>query len=83
MFGNVGKKGAEAFAGSGPEAERLRDRIMDAWIAFARGGDPSHPDLGTWPPYDGERRATMILDAACTVDEDPLSAERRAWDGVL
>jgi len=83
VFGNVGKKGAEAFAGSGPEAEQLRDRIMDAWLGFARSGDPSHPDLAAWPPYDEERRATMILDAECAVEEDPLSAEHRAWDGVL
>jgi para-nitrobenzyl esterase len=57
--------------------------VQDAWIAFARTGDPGHAGLPEWPAYDPERRATMLLGDACRVDEDPLGAERRAWDGLL
>ena len=57
--------------------------MMDAWIAFARTGDPSHPGIGEWPPCDGETRRTMIFDACCRVASDPLAAERRAVAAAL
>jgi para-nitrobenzyl esterase len=58
---------------------------MDAWIAFARSGDPSHPDLpgGRFEPYDLARRSTLVLGRECAVELDPASAERRAWEGIL
>jgi len=85
VFGALGAPGAEFFAGSGPEAERLCARTMDAWLAFARGGDPGHPDLpgGRAEPYDLERRTTLVLGRECSLELDPGSAERRAWEGVL
>ncbi len=85
VFGALGAPGAAFFAGSGPDAERLCARSMDAWIAFARSGDPSHPELpgGRLPPYDLERRSTLVLGRECGVELDPGSAERRAWEGIL
>ncbi len=83
VFGSIGRKGAQKFAGSGPEAERLSARMMDAWIAFARSGDPNVDDLPDWAPYDSRRRATMIFDRECALDDAPLDAERAAWDGLL
>jgi len=85
VFGALGAPGAAFFAGGGPEAERLCERTMDAWIAFARSGDPSHPGLpgGCFEPYDPQRRSTLVLDRECGVELDPGSAERRAWEGIL
>jgi para-nitrobenzyl esterase len=85
VFGAIGSRGAELFAGGGPEAERLCARTMDAWLAFARRGDPSHPELpgGRHPSYDPGRRATLVLGRECAVELDPGSAERRAWEGIL
>src|SRR5262249_22096610 len=59
VFGCLDLPGGENFVGKGPEAERLADRTMDAWLAFARSGDPSHAGIGAWPRYDAKRRATM------------------------
>jgi len=53
-----------------------------AWAAFARTGNPSHPGIPAWPPYDATRRATMILDAKCRVVDDPHRAERILWDEI-
>ena len=68
------------FLGAGPEAERLAQWHMAAWSNFARVGDPgtafAHGAAGApgpWPRYDTPRRATMILDAACGVADDPLA----------
>jgi para-nitrobenzyl esterase len=58
-FGNLDAPGMAAFAGGGPDAEALARDWMDAWCAFARTGDPSHPAIGTWPPYERARRATL------------------------
>jgi para-nitrobenzyl esterase len=58
---------------------------MDAWIGFARGGDPGHPGLpgGRWEAYDSDRRATMMLGRECAIEFAPGDRERRAWDGLL
>jgi para-nitrobenzyl esterase len=71
----------DAFCGSGPAADRLSQSIQDAWLAFARAGNPSCKSLGKWPPY-GDQRITMILDKECHTQEAPYEDERRAWDLV-
>ncbi len=83
VLGAIGRKGANLFTGGGPEAERLSERMMDAWVAFARSGDPNHPGLPDWPPHDESRRATMLLGRECEVADAPLESEREAWQGIL
>jgi para-nitrobenzyl esterase len=80
VFGNLGHPLLRAFAGSGPDAAALAQRIQDAWIAFARSGNPSHPGLGDWPAYDRKQRATMILGRECRVEQAPREEERSFWD---
>ncbi len=83
-FGALGRKAARTFA-TGDQAdllahaEALSGRIMDAWIAFARNGDPSHPGIGEWPRYDHEDRATLLLGTSCRVALAPLEARRAVW----
>jgi para-nitrobenzyl esterase len=81
VFGLADAPAGRLFAGGGPEAARLQERVMDAWIAFARRGDPSHPGLpgGRWPAYDAERRSTLLFDRECALARDPDADERLAW----
>jgi para-nitrobenzyl esterase len=81
VFGTAGR--AELFVGSGPAARALEERTMDAWLAFAKSGDPSHPGLPEWPDYDADRRATLVLGERCALERGPMDEERRAWDGLL
>jgi para-nitrobenzyl esterase len=74
-FGTLDRPGMESFAGGGPAAWALADRVQDAWVAFARGESPRG-----WPPYDRERRATMVLGRECAVEDAPAEAERRVWE---
>ncbi len=67
--------------GEGPAADALSAAVQDAWVAFARTGNPSCPMLGEWPPY-GERRATMILGERTHVVDAPYEAERLAFSKV-
>ena len=76
VFGTLDSKGADAFAGSGPSAEALAGTVQDAWLAFARTGDPG------WLADASGARPTMLLGDACEVADDPLSAERLAWTAL-
>ena len=55
--------------------------MQDAWVAFARNGDPSCDGLGEWPVY-GDRRETMMLGETCDVRRAPLEEERSIWDSA-
>jgi para-nitrobenzyl esterase len=83
VFGRIGSPAAEKFAGGGPRAEALAAAAMDAWLAFARTGDPSHAGLPRWDRFDTERRATMLFGPSLDLADDPFGAERAAWEGVL
>ena len=82
VFGTLGHPLLRPFAGKGPAAEALAARIQDAWLAFARSGDPSHGGIGVWPAYDATRRATMVLDRECRVELAPREPERAFWDSL-
>lgn len=80
VFGNLGAEGS--ITGTGPEARALSERMMDSFIAFARSGDPNHPGLPRWEPYDLARRQTMVWDEIPKLVDDPRGAERRLFEKV-
>jgi len=80
VFNTLDAPGASGFTGgTTPEMRTLADTMQDAWIAFARTGDPNHPDLPAWPRYEPSRRATMVLGSSCAPAED-LYAELEVWE---
>jgi para-nitrobenzyl esterase len=83
VMGSIGTPGGDRFAGSGPEAAALQDRVMDAWLAFARSGDPRHAGLPGWAPYHADQRLAMELGRRCQPLRVPEDAVLRAWEGVL
>jgi para-nitrobenzyl esterase len=84
VFGTTGKPTQVRFAGQGAEVERLEGEMMDAWIAFARTGNPAHPAIGSWPAHEGGERATMVFDTAGSrVRSDPFAEERQALEALL
>jgi len=62
-------------------AKAVEDAMSDAWIAFARTGNPNHRGIPTWPTYDAQRRATMVFDVKSQVVNDPRAPERKVWEG--
>jgi para-nitrobenzyl esterase len=67
--------------------EGLRDQMMDAWLAFAKTGDPNHPNMPSWPAYDTTDRPTLLFDTTDAAPltelvDDPAGDERAFWDGV-
>lgn len=77
-FGTLDAPGVSAYAGEGEVVTGISELIMDAWIEFARSGDPGTEALGPWPRYDPEARMTMVLGAEPALASDPRAAERLA-----
>ena len=55
--------------GNGPEARALAARMSEAWIHFAASGDPNHPGIPRWKPFDPATNGTMVLDNQCEFRE--------------
>lgn len=60
VFNNIALSGTAT--GATPEVYALSDKISQAWINFARTGNPSINSLPAWPAYTRANGATMILD---------------------
>ncbi len=56
--------------------------MSDAWLAFARTGNPNTPALPAWPIYDLDAARTMVFDRDDRVVDDPRGDERRLFDQV-
>src|SRR5262245_38331792 len=68
VFGNLEASSYIGARTAGAEAMSLR--MMDAFLRFARTGDPG------WAAYTLPERATMVFDDASHVENDPRRAER-------
>jgi para-nitrobenzyl esterase len=76
VFNNTDR--AAAMTGGTAEARELGVRVSDAWINFARRGDPNHAGLPKWPAFGSGRAPVMIFDNKCEVKFDPDGEARRA-----
>jgi para-nitrobenzyl esterase len=83
VWGMVGKNGNTGFSGVGAEADRLAGQMMDAWLAFAKCGAPSHPGIGAWPAYGTATRDTMNFGRLCGASAAPFEEERAVWDSLF
>jgi para-nitrobenzyl esterase len=72
----------ETMTGGGPRARALAARMSDAWINFARKGDPNHTGLPKWPAFQADKVQTMIFDDQCRMKNDPDGPERRLMDSL-
>jgi para-nitrobenzyl esterase len=68
--------------GDSPERAELAAMMSEAWIAFARSGNPNHPGIPHWPAYDAEKRSTMLFNVPSRVENDPRRDERLIWEGM-
>ncbi|HEY0647946.1 carboxylesterase/lipase family protein [Phenylobacterium sp.] len=79
VFDNLAKPGATA---KGADAQTMADQMSEAFIAFARTGDPNCPAIPRWEPYALRRRQTMVFDVPSRLADDPRGAERRLFEKV-
>jgi para-nitrobenzyl esterase len=77
VFGSITHPLARPFTGFGGTAASLSAKMQQAWIGFARNGDPDQALLPTWVPYDPNARNTMLFGDRCEIANAPLEEERR------
>lgn len=83
VFGTLGEKERKIYPKRSAETDALSGKMMEAWISFARSGNPAHKNIPSWAPYDLNKRSTMIWGSEVKLQEDPFSQERMIWEGLL
>jgi len=68
--------------GRGADRYPLARNMAEAWVSFARTGNPHHHGLTEWHAFDATRRSTMVFDTECHAANDPYGEERRAMQAL-
>ena len=71
------------FVGDDPQTNQLSGFAMDAWISFARSGNPSTNALPGWPQYRADQRYTMVLGPDVKTVRQDREEERTIWSSDL
>src|SRR5437773_2086191 len=86
-FNNVDVEGPKdptrpSLIGTDPDRKKAALNMSEMWATFARTGHPGAKGRPSWPAYTLQKRATMMIDAQCKVEEDPFGQERALWDSL-
>jgi para-nitrobenzyl esterase len=76
VFDNTDR--CETMTGGGAEPRALAGKMCDAWIQFARTGNPNHAQLPRWPAFSVQTIPTMIFDNPPRVEMNPDGAEQKS-----
>jgi para-nitrobenzyl esterase len=77
VFDNIAYGASQV--GTGPDQQAMADMMSDAWIAFARTGNPDTKNLPHWPRFNFDKRETMIFNLVPYIKSDPRGEERRLF----
>ena len=65
-----------------PGRKQSARNMSEMWATFAKTGHPGAKSQPAWPAYDLQKRATMMIDAQCKVENDPFGQELAMWDSL-
>ena len=68
VFNNTTR--CDRMTGDGEAARALAKKMSDAWMAFARTGDPNVKGLPRWKPFSAAERTTMIFNDSCETKDN-------------
>ncbi len=68
--------------GTDPDRKKAALHMSEMWATFARTGHPGAMGQPSWPAYTLDKRATMMIDAECRVEENPFGQELALWDSL-
>lgn len=80
VFNNTNK--CATMTGGGDEAEKLADKISQAWINFAYTGNPNQKDFVKWPEFTARNGEIMIFDNISAVKNDKEKEFRNALENI-
>lgn len=63
--------------GTGQERAQLGQKMGEAFVAFARTGNPNHSGIPQWDPWNPTRWPTMVFNTETRAVNDPWGDERR------
>ena len=66
----------ENMTGGGPDACVLAAKVSEAWIHFARTGNPNHPGIPHWAEFTPDTVPTMIFDNKTEAVNNPDGGEQ-------
>jgi para-nitrobenzyl esterase len=66
----------ESMTGGGPDARALAAKVSEAWIHFARTGNPNHPGIPHWAEFTPDTVPTMIFDNKTDAVNNPDDGEQ-------
>ena len=75
--------GMRPFVGDDPQTDQLTGFVMDAWLNFARSGNPSTGALPGWPEYRADQRYTMLFGPDVKTLREDREPERAVWTSDL
>jgi para-nitrobenzyl esterase len=77
VFDNLRAPGSKT--GTGPAARAVARQMSEAFLAFARTGDPNCAAIPAWGKYELPKRATMVFDETSMMVDDPRREERELF----
>lgn len=80
VWNTINKPGTANLTGDSPDRQKVSNQMHQAWISFARNGDPNTKGNTTWPEYNLENRETMIFNTDTKVERDPSGEFRVNWE---
>jgi para-nitrobenzyl esterase len=80
VFDNTDR--CENMTGGGADARALAATMSDAWIHFARTGNPNHAGMPHWPAFSTNTSPTMIFDSRPRAENGPDADEQRSVAGA-
>ncbi|MEM5517947.1 carboxylesterase family protein [Henriciella sp. AS95] len=67
---------SESMVGDPAAAQDVADQVSEAWISFARHGNPNARGLPYWPQYDGRSSPVMRFNSVSEVETGYFEGER-------
>ena len=65
----------EHMTGGGEAAHALATRVSQAWVNFARNGNPNHSGLPEWKRFDAQSKTTMVFNDRCEAKDNLDTAQ--------
>ncbi|MVM31403.1 carboxylesterase family protein [Spirosoma sp. HMF4905] len=81
VFANTDR--CETMTGGGEEARVLASKISQAWLSFARTGNPNHKGLPNWPAFTPSKGETMVFNTNSEVRNDPDGEARQLLERIF
>jgi para-nitrobenzyl esterase len=77
VFDTLDKQGSKT--GTGPAARAVAHQMSEAFLAFARTGDPNCAAIPAWTKYTLPQRSTLVFDETSAMVDDPRREERELF----